>query len=62
MVTASPLTVLEPIANHDGGNIALVAEGMVATDDLTVQADILADGGTGGSSCMPVTLSIRATT
>ena len=47
MVTASPLTVLEPVANHDGGNIALAAEGMVATDDLTVQADILADGGSG---------------
>ncbi len=47
VATTGPLTVLEPVANHDGGNMVLAAEGLTATADLTVQSSLLADGGNG---------------
>ena len=35
------------VVNNDGGNILLAAEGTAATDDLSIDADITATGGSG---------------
>ena len=47
MTAASPLTIDDVVSNTGGGNITLAAEGALATDDLTIDADITATGGTG---------------
>ncbi|MFN5286286.1 MAG: hypothetical protein ACK5KS_15810, partial [Planctomyces sp.] len=48
--TASPLTVNSPVTNSVGGNIVLAAQGNVAADDLTINANISASGGNGSIS------------
>ncbi|MHC4874970.1 MAG: beta-propeller fold lactonase family protein [Planctomycetota bacterium] len=44
---ASPLTVNSPVANHAAGDITLAAEGTAVTDDMTINANVTATGGTG---------------
>ena len=36
-----------PIANNDGGNVTLAAEGTAATDDVDINANVTAIGGNG---------------
>ncbi|MDA1051398.1 MAG: tandem-95 repeat protein, partial [Planctomycetota bacterium] len=43
----SPLTVNSPVANAGGGNITQTASGSTDSDDLTINANITATGGTG---------------
>jgi hypothetical protein len=49
---SSPLTVAagDPVVNNGGGNIVLAAEGSAATDDLTLNDNVTASGGTGSIS------------
>lgn len=48
--TSSPLTVNSPVANAVGGDIILAAQGNVAADDMTINANITATGGNGNIS------------
>ena len=41
------LTVNQAVANHDGGNTTLASEGNALTDDLDINANIMATGGSG---------------
>ncbi len=50
ITATSPLTVDTAVANHDGGSIILAAQGSAATDDLSIYANITADGGNGSIS------------
>ncbi|MBP9732981.1 MAG: S-layer family protein [Candidatus Omnitrophica bacterium] len=43
----SPLTVNEAVTNTGGGNITLASFGALATDDLTLNANVAATGGNG---------------
>ncbi|MBT4822526.1 MAG: hypothetical protein HON70_42865, partial [Lentisphaerae bacterium] len=47
VLAASPLTVNAPVSNAGGGNIDLAADGNAAADDLTINANVTATGGTG---------------
>jgi filamentous hemagglutinin family protein len=47
VTASSPLTVNEAVTNADGGNITLEAMGNTTADDLTVNANVTASGGTG---------------
>jgi len=47
IMTLSPLTVNEDVVNSGGGNITLLADNAAATDDLTINANVTATGGTG---------------
>ena len=47
VTAASPVEVVEPVINNDGGEITLAAEGNTLADDLTINANITAAGGTG---------------
>ncbi|MCI0633911.1 MAG: hypothetical protein L0206_08370, partial [Actinobacteria bacterium] len=47
VAASSPLTVSAPVTNSSGGDISLAALGSAATDDLTVNDDVTATGGTG---------------
>ncbi len=47
VLAASPLTVNSPVTDNTGGNITLAAEGNLAADDLTVNANVTASGGNG---------------
>lgn len=66
VITAlSPLTVDETVANTGGGDVTLTATDSVGTgDDLTINANITATGGTGGITLLggdDVALALGAT-
>lgn len=48
VAASSPITVSEAVTNNDGGSITLSALGNTTGDDLTVNANVAASGGTGG--------------
>jgi hypothetical protein len=47
ITAASPITVSSAVTNYDGGDIVLKALGAAVTDDMTINADISAQGGNG---------------
>lgn len=47
VIALSPMIINEAVVNSGGGNILLAAKGPLATDDMTVNANVLATGGNG---------------
>ena len=47
VISNTPLIVNSPMSDSAGGDITLAAEGVLATDDLTINANVTATGGNG---------------